>query len=356
VNFGSHDRFVDPQAHPLNPIFFELQSLNDLNDEVFAYFSKKFTKFDWVPRESEFGSEVIAKFEKKISEFIDDEFSKGETIGLKDTRFCFTLPLWDVVLKRLGFDVRYVLTRRFANSVFVSNKIANHLPSEANFRIVVQSTLLAHHYLETKKHVIVRYEDILADPDQSILRLCDGLSLNRALIGGARSVISEDLNHQKRMPDLFTYNYFETVIDSDSILSDEYLRYREIFLAATFEKDQGIASLSQTLGEREEQLVSLGTTLNERDKHVASLSQTVSERDGQVASLSQTLGEREEQLVSLGITLSERDTQVASLSQLVQAYQESISWRITKPVRFVGRMIKRIKRTLVRGAYAGNGR
>jgi hypothetical protein len=75
-----------------------------------------------------------------------------------------------------------------------------------------------------------------------------------------------------------------------------------------------------------------------------------------MASLSQTLGERQEQLVSLGITLSERDKQVTSLSQLAQAYQDSTSWRITKPVRFVERMIKRIKRALVRGAYAGNSR
>ena len=305
VDFGNHDRFVDPQVHAFNPIFFELQSLNNLNDEIFAYFSKNFTNFDWVPDEGDFGNAVIAKFEKKIAEFIDEEFSKSETIGLKDTRFCFTLPIWDVVLKRLGFDVHYVLTQRFANSVFVSNKIENKFSSEANFRIVVQSTLLARHYVEGKKHVIVRYEDLLADPDQSILRLCDGLSLDRALIGEARSVISEDLNHQKRKADLFLYNHFESVIDSDSVSPDEYLRYREIFLAATFEKDQRIASFSQSLNER----------------------------DGQVA--------------SLGQSLNERDGQVASLGRIVQAYQDSTSWRLTKPVRFVGWMIQRIKRVLV---------
>jgi len=133
VNFGSHDRFVDPQVHAFNPIFFELQSLNNLNDEIFAYFAKNFTNFDWVPDEGDFGNAVIAKFEKKITEFVDEEFSKNNTIGLKDTRFCFTLPIWDVVLKRLGFDVRYVLTQRFANSVFVSNKIENKYSSEANF-------------------------------------------------------------------------------------------------------------------------------------------------------------------------------------------------------------------------------
>lgn len=55
----------------------------------------------------------------------------------------------------------------------------------------------------------------------------------------------------------------------------------------------------------------------------------------------------QQQIVSLRQTLSERDSQVASLRQIVQAYQDSTSWRITKPVRFVGWMIKRIKRALV---------
>ena len=340
VDFGNHDRFVDPKVHVFNPIFFELQSLNNLNDEIFAYFSKKFTNFDWVPGEGDFGNEVIAKFEKKITEFIDDEFSKSKTIGLKDTRFCFTLPIWDVVLKRLGFDVRYVLTRRFANSVFVSNKaLSINYSSEVNFRMVVQSTLLARHYVEGKKHVMVRYEDLLADPDQSILRLCAGLSLDRALIGEARSVISEDLNHQKRKADLFIYNYFESVIDSESVSPDEYLRYREIFLAATFEKDQRIASLSQTV--------------SERDGEVASLSQTVSERDGQVSSLSQTVSERDGEVASLSQTVSERDGQVASLSQEITGLRNSTSWRITAPMRFVSAGAKILAGRLLASATTG---
>ena len=122
---------------------------------------------------------------------------------------------------------------------------------------------------------------------------------------------------------------------------------------------QRTASLSQTLGEREEQIASFGITLSERDTQVASLSQilgerekqlvslgiTLSERDTQVASLSQILGEREKQIASLGITLSERDTQVASLSQIVQDYQDSTSWRMTKPVRLVEGLIKRLKKS-----------
>jgi glycosyltransferase involved in cell wall biosynthesis len=66
-----------------------------------------------------------------------------------------------------------------------------------------------------------------------------------------------------------------------------------------------------------------------------------------VTSLSQALVEREEKLASFSIRLSERDSQVARLSEIVQVYQKSTSWRITKPARFAGLMIKRIKSGLV---------
>ncbi len=351
ADFGSHDRFVDSQVHTFNPIFFELQSLNNLNDEIFAYFSKKFINFDWVPNEEDFGNEVIAKFEKKITKFIDDEFSKNNTIGLKDTRFCFTLPIWDVILKRLGFDVHYVLTQRSANAVFVSNKLVNKCSPATNFSIVVQSTLLARHFITGRKHVIVRYEDLLADPGPSIMRLCDDLSMDRALIGKARSVIREDLNHHKKKADFFLYNYFEKVIDSESVSPDEYLWYREIFLASTFEKEQIIANLSQTLaelngqianpdfskliatnvslkhalGERDEQIVNLRHALGERgDEQDTYLRHTLDERDEQVTNFRHTLDERDEQIVNLRHILDERDEQIVNLRHILDERDEQV--------------------------------
>ena len=127
------------------------------------------------------------------------------------------------------------------------------------------------------------------------------------------------------------------------------------------ERDEEVASLSQTVSERDGQISSLSQTVSDRDGQISSLSQTVSERDGQVASLSQTVSERDEEVASLSQTVSERDGQISSLSQtvsdrdgqisslrqIVQAYQDSTSWRITKPIRFVGWMTKRIKRALV---------
>ena len=173
VDFGSFDRFVDPEIYTHNPVFFELQSLNELNDEIFKYFSKTYSKFDWMPELGDFSHDVIHKFENKIFKFIKEEFSGSNIIGLKDPRFCFTLPIWSAVLKRLGFQVNCVLTRRMSNSVFTSNMLLNQLPPAVNFRLVTQSQLLAREFVEAESYLVVRYEELMADPRSSIASLCD---------------------------------------------------------------------------------------------------------------------------------------------------------------------------------------
>ncbi len=330
VNFGCHERFVDVQTHTYNPIFFELQSLNALNDEIFAYFSKVFYNFDWLPVESDFDDNVINYFAQKITTFIEQEFTAKETIGLKDPRFCFTLPIWDAVLKRLGYNISYVLARRQSGSVFESNIILNNASSAYNFRLVAQTTLLARQHLVGKTNVTVDYENLLADPSPIILHLCDSLGLDSERISDGCSVIRSDLNHQKDKSSSAIYKYFANVIDSALMSSDEYLRYREVFMAATFEKNRDIVNLNQSL--------------NERDDQLASLTQILKGRDDQLASLTQILKGRDDQLASLTRILEDRDSTIGSLSQIVSAYQCSSSWALTKPYRYIGQKLKSLRR------------
>jgi len=130
---------------------------------------------------------------------------------------------------------------------------------------------------------------------------------------------------------------------------------------AVAERDGKIASLSQTNAEHEAQIASLNQSVTERDGKIASLSQAVTERDGQIAglnqavaerdgkiaSLSQTNAEHEAQIASLNQSVTERDGKIASLSQAVteqdmfiQALVRSKSWLITKPIRWVGRVLR----------------
>lgn len=79
----------------------------------------------------------------------------------------------------------------------------------------------------------------------------------------------------------------------------------------------------EELVQRLEELTKLNLTVAERDEQIANLNQAVAERDRQIANLNQAVAERDEQIASL-IT--------------------STSWQITKPLRFVGRQIKKTLR------------
>jgi GT2 family glycosyltransferase len=59
------------------------------------------------------------------------------------------------------------------------------------------------------------------------------------------------------------------------------------------------------------------------------------------------IAKAKQEVASLNAIVKERDAQITSLRQTVRTFQESTSWRITKPVRIVGRRIRQIKKLLV---------
>ena len=67
--------------------------------------------------------------------------------------------------------------------------------------------------------------------------------------------------------------------------------------------------------------------------NIASLNQAVAERDGQIASLNQAVAERDGQIASLNQAVTEREAAFMSIIN-------SRSWRLTKPYRWVGRMLR----------------
>ncbi|MFM0349766.1 GT99 family glycosyltransferase N-terminal domain-containing protein [Paraburkholderia sp. RL17-347-BIC-D] len=107
----------------------------------------------------------------------------------------------------------------------------------------------------------------------------------------------------------------------------------KVYEEALAERAGQISTMTQALAERDGQLSALTQAMSECDGQLSALMQAVSERDGQLSALTQALAERDGQLSVLTHAVSERDKKI-------EALLSSTSWRMTKIVRFFGRLLR----------------
>ncbi|OPX85115.1 MAG: Mycinamicin VI 2''-O-methyltransferase [Pelotomaculum sp. PtaB.Bin104] len=84
-----------------------------------------------------------------------------------------------------------------------------------------------------------------------------------------------------------------------------------------------------------QEITGLNQVVVERDAKIAKYSQVVAERDTQIDSLRQVIAEHDALITNLNQAVAERDGHLGAL-------YSSRSWRVTAPIRWVGRQMKRV--------------
>lgn len=104
-----------------------------------------------------------------------------------------------------------------------------------------------------------------------------------------------------------------------------------------------IQGLNQVVVAQEEQIASLNAGIVQRDNQIQGLSQTVSAQGGQIDRLNKEMAGHCEQAHSLKLVVEDRDRQVAAMQATLQALYMSTSWRMTSPLRYIGRIKRKAK-------------
>jgi cephalosporin hydroxylase len=123
-----------------------------------------------------------------------------------------------------------------------------------------------------------------------------------------------------------------SVASSHSGMSDEM--QISLLNEALFELSWTVITyLNQSLTARDGDVARLNQSLTERDGQLAA-------RDGDVARLNQALADRDGDVARLNQALADRDGDVARLQKELSALYSSKSWRVTKPLRSIGHIIR----------------
>ncbi|MGD0464763.1 MAG: hypothetical protein ABSB74_19945 [Tepidisphaeraceae bacterium] len=121
VYFGDHAHFLDTKTHPHNPIFYELQWINDFNGQVIRASNRFEFDCDYLPIEEDFHRPGIAELGASLRKQFLEEFGDRPLVGVKSPPLCFTFPLWRAVLTEMGYAIKTVLTLRSASAIVKSN-------------------------------------------------------------------------------------------------------------------------------------------------------------------------------------------------------------------------------------------
>ncbi|HEX4053052.1 MAG TPA: sulfotransferase [Tepidisphaeraceae bacterium] len=119
VYFGDPAHFLDAKKLTHNPIFYELQWVNDFNNRVLKAWNCTYTD-DALPIESDFQHPQMAGLREALRNQLVQEFASHAIVGVKDPRICFTFPLWRAVVTEMGYALKTILTLRSPSAVLKS--------------------------------------------------------------------------------------------------------------------------------------------------------------------------------------------------------------------------------------------
>jgi lipopolysaccharide biosynthesis protein len=106
---------------------------------------------------------------------------------------------------------------------------------------------------------------------------------------------------------------------------------------------ESLVNLQRNLMEHEERVAGFEQQLATRDGQVIGLEQELASRDGRLAELERETLSHAERLKLMERELAERDRLVSAQAASLSEMQRSTSWRLTKPLRYVGLKQRKLK-------------
>lgn len=256
-------------------------------------------------------------FERAIS-LISEKTCNLPIYGFKDPRVAKLLPFWSKVFSHCQLDPNYVLAIR--NPINVANSLARR----NSFGTTKSYFLWLGHIIESlkgsqgAKRMLVDYDLLINSPEKEIHRIASTFGLrvdDSELKNYCDSFLDSDMRHHaQKLEDLILdtdcpplakeiYTLLLNVASGKTQIEDSILQKKVDSWVVDFDRMKNLLIYADQL---EAKVTQAAQAINERDARIAGLNEAVAERDARI-----------------------------------QAITTSHSWLITKPLRWLGRILRR---------------
>ncbi len=249
-----------------------------------------------------------------------------------------------IVFKQLEIEASYIVAVRHPLSV------ADSLNKRDEFELEKSSYLWLCHIVpamldsEGSPRIVVDYDLLMAQPEKQLCRIAEALGIPfDASSPGVNKYIKEFLADDLR----HTQFCIDDLTNTPGVPKDVVEAY---YLLDKLARDQMSVS-SEKVHECFTQLTKFLDEMSpafkymtRRDLQIVNLKNTLSDCKRQIDNLNQTAAERNTQIDMLNLMITEHDKQRIERDALITAIKSSYSWKITRPLRFLGTLIDNLNR------------
>lgn len=243
VDFGNPAHFIQAEH---NPIFFELDWLNDCNNQLIEALGYRYTDF-FLPVEDDFAAIDTSTIEQTLCTAIEREWGEARCIGLKDPRLCLTFPVWEKIWS--AYQLQIVLVFRhpaaFLNS---NNRLLQNWKNWDDARHLnfwLQLNLAAVYFTRHFPVHYVNYDQLIKHPWTVAAELAEVFQLDRQRLADAVAVVDRHHYHHAAFSETgFPFvDHCYRLLCAHQLTAATYLAYRRKLLAA----NSSAASLTESV-------------------------------------------------------------------------------------------------------------
>jgi hypothetical protein len=306
VDLGKEEELIAPDENNLTG-YWEHVDIVDLHERMLGQLKQTWHTIVCLPEKWHIKDE-IKPFRDELIELINKNFSDRQLWAWKDPRTSILMPIWKDVLNEMGIELSIIFMIRNPFDVAKSLKKRDGFSYDKSFGIWFNQNLAALQTIFDLPHIFIHYDAVLSNWEYELKRCATALGINWP---------ENNIQIKEKMNEFLRFD----LRHSFSEMMELKAANAPDFVIELYELLKGMSGVSSTVDEE------FITKIKDFSFRFSSYTRFYKHDSEQLQMLEQLLSEKTQMLI-------EKDMRI-------QAFLNSRSWKITKPLRALYGIIKK---------------